>query len=91
MKHINNVEQVINSKTLPAGTMVYTAGNASTPQVLLKQLVKDSDIKDIDLLSLLLLGDNKDLFSKQVCSRISHRVLFSGSYSRNALNHGMAS
>ena len=91
MKIIRNVEDIINPKTLPANSMVYTAGNASTPQVLLKQLVRDSNIRDIDLLSLLLLGDTSELFSKEVCSRITHRVLFSGTHSRTALNHGMAS
>lgn len=91
MKIIHNVEDIINPKTLPPESMVYTAGNASTPQTLLKQLVRDTNIKDIDLLSLLLLGDTADLFSKEVCQRVTHRVLFSGTHSRTALNQGMAS
>lgn len=90
MKIVNRVEEVINSHYLPKGTMVYCAGNASTPQVLLKQIVDDKSIKDISMLSLLLLGDNESLFSPEVCSRITHRVLFSGSHSRKALNQGLA-
>jgi len=91
MKIINKVEEAINSRYLPKGSMVYSSGNAATPQVLLKQIVKDKSITNIDLLGLLLLGDIADLFSKEACERITHRVLFSGSLARKALNEGLAS
>lgn len=91
MKIINKVEEAINSINIPRGSMVYSSGNAATPQVLLKQIIKDTSIRDIDLLGLLILGDLAELFSKEVCQRITHRVLFSGSLARKALNEGLAS
>lgn len=91
MKIVNKVEEIINTHTLSPGSMIYCGGNAATPQVLLKQIIKDKSIKDVELLSLLLLGDIKDVFSKEVCNRITHRVVFSGPYSRTALNDGLAS
>jgi len=91
MKIVSNVAEAINVNTLSPKSMVYTSGNAATPQVLLRELARNSEIKDIDLLSLLLLGDVGHLFSKEVCERITHRVLFTGTLSRNALNEGLAS
>lgn len=91
MKIFNNVEEVINSDVLSPGTRVYSAGNSCTPQLLLKQIIDDESIRDIDILSLLLLGDTGEIFSEKVCQRINHRVLFAGSDSRQALNHGYAS
>lgn len=91
MKIVNKVEEIINTEILSPGSMIYCGGNAATPQVLLKQIAKDTSIKNVDMLSLLLLGDISEVFSPEVCSRISHRVLFSGSHSRKALNEGMAS
>ncbi len=91
MKYIKTVEEAINSTNLKPGSMIYTAGNAATPQALLKQIAKDKSIKDIELLSVLLLGDVKELFDDEVCRRIKHRVIFSGPYSRKALNSGLAS
>ena len=91
MKKFTQVEDVINSKFLPSSAMIYCAGNASTPQILLKQIIKDKNIRDVGMLSLLLLGDIESLFSSEVCDRITHRVLFSGSLSRKALNQGLAS
>jgi 4-hydroxybutyrate CoA-transferase len=90
MKIINRVEDIINSTVIKPGSRIYTAGNAATPQVLLRQLINDTSIKDIEIISVLLLGDIKDLFSEEVCRRITHRVIFSGPYSRLALNQGMA-
>ena len=90
MKIVNRIEEAINSSTLKPGSMMYCGGNAATPQTLLKQIVKDKNIRDVELLSLLLLGDIQDLFSDEVCERVTHRVVFSGPYSRNALNEGKA-
>ncbi len=91
MKRISKVEDVINSTYLSPGKMIYCGGNAATPQVLLKQIIKDDSIKNIEILSILLLGDIKEIFSKEVCDRLTHRVIFSGPYSRKALNEGYAS
>ena len=91
MKIVSKVEEIINPVFLSKGKMVYCAGNAATPQVLLKQIIKDKSIRGIELLSLLLLGDIKEIFSKEVCDRIIHRIIFSGPYSRKALNEGYAS
>jgi len=91
MKRVEKVEDIINSTYLSPGKMIYCSGNAATPQVLLKQIIKDESIKNIEILSILLLGDIKEVFSKEVCSRITHRIIFSGEYSRKALNEGYAS
>jgi 4-hydroxybutyrate CoA-transferase len=90
MKVVKRVEDAVNNHTIPPGTIVYTGGNAATPQVLLKELIRNDQIRDIELLSILLLGDVKDIFSKEVCDRITHRVIFSGPHSREALNDGHA-
>lgn len=70
--------------------MIYTAGNAAAPQVLLNQLAKDPYIYNVDLLSVLLLGDVAALFTPEVCQRIKHRIIFSGPHSREQLNNGLA-
>lgn len=90
MNIVREVSDVINSSILKPGSVIYTGGNAATPQVLLRQLIKDPSIKDVELISILLLGDIEDLFSQPVCARVKHRVIFSGPYSRKALNEGLA-
>jgi 4-hydroxybutyrate CoA-transferase len=90
MKIVKRAEEIINPLTIPAGTIVYTGGNAATPQVLLQELIYNKQIRDIELLSILLLGDVKELFSQENCERITHRVIFSGPHSRDALNDGLA-
>lgn len=90
MKVIKDVTEAINSILLKPGSVIYTSGNAATPQTLLKQLIKDSSIKDVELISVLLLGEIEELFTKQTCQRIKHRIIFSGPHSRNALNKGLA-
>ena len=35
---------------IPRGSVLYTAGNASTPQLLLKQLARDKSIRSIELI-----------------------------------------
>lgn len=91
MKIVKKVEDVINTTYIKHGSRIYVAGNAAVPQVLLKQMVKNPYIYDIELLSVLMLGDVKELFSEEVCQRIKHRVIFSGPHSRAALNKGWAS
>lgn len=90
MKIVKKVEEAVNAKLIKEGSVIYTAGNAATPQVLLKQLAKDHEIKNIELLSLLLLGDLKELFTTEACKRITHRVIFNGALSRAAMNDGRA-
>ena len=90
MKIVQRVEEAINPSTIRPGSMMYCGGNAATPQVLLRQMVADKNIRDVELLSLLLLGDIEELFSREVCERITHRVVFSGPHSRKALNEGYA-
>ncbi len=90
MKIVKNVSDIINSTYIKPGSMIYTAGNAATPQVLLKQLAKDPYIYNVDLLSVLLLGDVAALFTPEACQRIKHRIIFSGPHSREQLNNGLA-
>ncbi|MCP3930739.1 MAG: acetyl-CoA hydrolase/transferase family protein [Bacteroidetes bacterium] len=91
MRIVGNVEEIINSIFIKEGSMIYTSGNAATPQVLLKQLAKDTSIHNVGLISILLLGDIQEIFEESVCRRINHRIIFSGPFSRKALNEGLAS
>lgn len=90
MKRVKKVEEVINSQVIKAGSVIYTAGNAATPQILLNHIARDTSIANVDMLSILLLGDIADLFSKEACKRITHRIIFSGEHSREAMNNGRA-
>jgi acyl-CoA hydrolase len=90
MKIVKRVEKVINSHIIKPGSIIYIAGNAATPQVLLRQLAADDTIRDIQTLSVLLLGDIGDLFNEDVCQRIQHRIIFNGPHSREAMNNGWA-
>ena len=91
MKIVKSVEEIINSDIIKAGDVIYTAGNAATPQVLLEQLAKDTKISDVDMYCVLLLGNRiKDLFSKESCNRITHRVIFNSNITRKAVNKGYA-
>jgi acyl-CoA hydrolase len=89
MKKVN-VEEAVNAKTIRPGNRIYCAGNAATPQGLLKQLWEDTSIKEVEMLSVLLLGDISPLFSEEVCQRITHRIIFNGPHSRKAVNQGKA-
>jgi 4-hydroxybutyrate CoA-transferase len=91
MKIVKRVEDAVNARNIPAGAVIYTAGNAATPVMLLRQLAEDEAIKDVSLLSVLLLGEVQDLFADDTCERIEHRVIFNGPHSRKAMNTGKAS
>lgn len=90
MKIVKTPDELIHTGTLPAGSRVYVGGNAATPQVLLKQIIEDKEIKEIEVLGLLFLGDIGGLFSDEACERITHRVIFNGPHSRDAVNRGHA-
>ena len=84
------VEEAVNSTTIRPGNRIYCSGNAATPQVLLKQMWEDTSIRDVEMLSVLLLGDISPLFGEEACKRITHRVIFNGDHSRKAVNEGKA-
>lgn len=91
MKIVKKVEHLINPKILKPGSVIYTSGNAATPQVLLGQLAKDLDIKHVALFGVLLLGESlRPLFSKERCQGITHRVIFNSYLTREAVNKGWA-
>jgi len=90
MKRETNIEAVINATNISSGSIIYCSGNAATPQVLLNQLAKDTSIEDVEMMSVLLLGDIDELFSEETCSRITHRIIFNGPKSRTAMNKGWA-
>lgn len=90
MKKVSKASDIINSTYIKPGSMIYSAGNAAVPQELIKQLAGDPYIYNIELLSLLMLGDIRELFTFETCQRIKHRIIFSGPYSREALNKGWA-
>jgi acyl-CoA hydrolase len=91
MKIVSRVEEAVNSTNIPEGSIIYTSGNAATPQVLLRQIADDTAIKNVEMLSVLILGSIGNLFSAETCKRITHRVIFNGPYSREAMNTGGAS
>lgn len=91
MKVVQRVEDAINPLNITKGSIIYTAGNAATPQVLLRQLANDPYIYNVQMLSVLLLGNVGQLFDREVCKRITHRVIFNGPHSREAMNTGGAS
>ena len=90
MRIITRVEEAINAINIPKGSRIYSTGNAATPQVLLKQIATDNDIKDVEMTSVLLLGEIDSLFSQECCDRITHRVIFNSSFSRAAVNEELA-
>lgn len=90
MQLIQRVEEAVNPANIPPGSRIYSAGNAATPQVLLKQLIEDDAIRQVELMGVLLLGDIDDLFGEACCRRITHRVIFNSSHSRAAVNTDMA-
>ena len=49
MRIITKPEEAVNASIIGPGSRIYSSGNAATPQVLLKQIVKDKDIKDVEL------------------------------------------
>ncbi|MBF0232012.1 MAG: malonate decarboxylase subunit alpha, partial [Desulfamplus sp.] len=90
MKIVKNIEDIINPSILKPGSKIYCSGNAATPQSFLKQMAADDSITDVEMLSVLLLGDVGTVFDEKVCQRITHRVIFNGHHSRSAVNSGLA-
>lgn len=90
MKIVKRIEDAINSSTLKPGSRIYCSGNAATPQSFLKQIAADDAITDVEMLSVLLLGDIKSIFDEKVCQRVTHRIIFNGPHSRSAVNQGLA-
>ena len=64
MKVVTRVEEAVNASNIPAGSRIYSSGNAATPQVLLRQLAREGSIKDVELLGVLFMGDIEPLFKK---------------------------
>jgi len=91
MKNIKHPEEAINSSVLKPGSVIYTSGNAATPQMLLEQMIHDTSIEHVALYSVLMLGDRlKNLFTEEACRRITHRVIFNSHLTREAVNKGHA-
>ena len=90
MKIVTSPDKAINDFTIPHGSRIYSSGNAATPQVLLKQIVEDKNIRDVELMGILLLGEIDSLFSEECCDRVNHRVLFNSAHSRAAVNNDWA-
>jgi len=91
MEIVQRAEDVINSTNVRPGSVLYASGNAAPPQKLLKQLAHDLTIKDIEMYSVLLLGDDiRCLFSEERCQTLTHRVIFNGRLSKEAVNRGRA-
>ena len=91
MKTIYDVSEVVNNKIIKPGSVIYTAGNAATPQIILRQLGEDHSIQHVALYSVLLLGDKiTSLFSKERCRELTHRIIFNSALTREAVNRGFA-
>jgi acyl-CoA hydrolase len=90
MKVVTRVEEAVNSTNIPPGSRIYSAGNATTPRILLQQLSRDESIRNVELLGVLLLGEIDALFSQECCNRVTHRVIFNSEHSRVAVNNDLA-
>jgi acyl-CoA hydrolase len=90
MKVVTKVEEAVNSTNIPPGSRIYSAGNATTPRILLQQLSRDESIRNVELLGVLLLGEIDALFSQECCNRVTHRVIFNSEHSRVAVNNDLA-
>jgi acyl-CoA hydrolase len=90
MRVVQSVVEAVNAGTLPPGSRIYAGGNAATPQMLFRQIAADSGIRDVELLGVLFLGEIGELFSREVCERVTHRVIFNSHHSREAVNRGWA-
>ncbi len=91
MKKIKHVDEAVNSSVIKPGSVVYTSGNAATPIGLLSQLALDLSIENIDLYSVLMLGESlAPLFSEERCRNLTHRVIFNSYLTREAVNNGRA-
>jgi 4-hydroxybutyrate CoA-transferase len=91
VKIVDRVEDCINPSIIKPGSVIYTSGNAATPQELLLQLAADLDVQHVALYSVLLLGDRlQPLFSPERCQGLTHRVIFNSGLTREAVNHGWA-
>ncbi len=89
MRIVTRVEDAINKKTLPPRSVIYCAGNAATPQVLLGQLGRDLSIQHVALYMVLPLGDQIDhLYSEERCQTLTHRVIFNSYLTREPLTRG---
>ena len=90
MKILREASAVVNAGLLRPGCRIYASGNAATAQILLGQLATDTEIRNVELMAVLLLGDVQALFSPENCERITHRIIFNGPASRDAANQGRA-
>jgi acyl-CoA hydrolase len=91
MKILASVEKAVNSNVIKPGSVIYFSGNAATPQLLLSRLAEDPDIKDVETMGVLPLGEKiAPVFSEETCSRITHRILFNSYLTRKAANDGWA-
>lgn len=91
MKIVSSVDEAINPQVIKPGSVIYTSGNAATPQELLGQLAADITIKDVHLYGVLMLGERlRPLFSEERCRTITHRIIFASAITREAVNNGWA-
>jgi 4-hydroxybutyrate CoA-transferase len=90
MKRITAADEAVNARIIPPGTVAALHGSAATPRELCRQLVRDTAIRDVSLISCLPMGEVGELFSQEVCARITHRVTFNTALSRDAQNNGWA-
>jgi 4-hydroxybutyrate CoA-transferase len=91
MQVVTRVEDAVNNRTIPPGSIIYTSGNAAAPQVLLAQLARDMEIKHVALYGVLLLGDQiAGLFTEERCRTLTHRIIFNSHLTREAVNRGWA-
>jgi len=89
MQVINKPEDAINPTNIKPGSVIYASGNAAPAKELLLQLAGDLSIRDIDLYSILLLGDDLEpLCSEERCQTLTHRVIFNSYLTRKVVNKG---
>jgi len=90
MKIVASVSEAVNSTNIPRGSVIHLHGSAATPRILCAQLAADPSIQDVSLICCLPMGEIQPLFTEEVCRRITHRITFNTSLSREAQNRGWA-
>ena len=74
---------------ITSGDRVFTSGNAATPRVLFRALVKHKEaLQDVELIHLLLMGD--EFTAPGLDAHFRHNALFVGPGDRRAVNAGTA-
>jgi acyl-CoA hydrolase len=71
------------------GDRIYVSGNAATPTMLLQELGERTDVEDVEVVHVLMLGRDP-LTAERLRHRFRHNSLFVGPADREAVNAGLS-